>query len=150
MYQKGYGYSQIKEYYPISRRHYTYLMKILNRYDTTWLNRPYRKWKKEEKLNAIRRVLIKHESITKVSLDLGLSSTGTLANWINDYRKNGYNVINKSIGRPREKIITKHNQKISKDEENKKLKKELLYLRAENAYLKALRELTNENQKKQK
>ncbi|MGX5377515.1 hypothetical protein ACWCL1_04620 [Ligilactobacillus sp. LYQ135] len=50
MYQKG---SKIQEYYPISRRHYIYLMKILNRYDTTWLDRPHHKRKKEEKLDDI-------------------------------------------------------------------------------------------------
>ena len=61
-------------------------------------------------------------------------------------------MINRPIGRPREKIITKHNQKKIKPEEKKlkKLEKELLYLRAENAYLKALRELAINDQKKRK
>ena len=75
-----------------------------------------------------------------------------LTNWIHDYQNNGYNVIDKPIGRPRKKIITKHNQKKTKSEDKKikKLEKELLYLRAENAYLKALRELAIKKQKKQK
>ena len=86
------------------------------------------------------------------ALDLGLSSDGILANWIRDYRKNGYNVIDKPIGRPRKKTITKRNQKKIKPEDKKikELEEELLYLRAENAYLKALRELAIEDQKKQK
>ena len=84
--------------------------------------------------------------------DLGLSSEGMLFNWIRDYRKNGYNVIDKPIGRPRKKIITKHNQKKIKPEDKKikELEEELLYLRAENDYLKALRELEIKDQKKQK
>ena len=45
------------------------------------------------------RVLTNHETTTEVSLDLGLSSTGMLSNWIRDYQKNGYNVINRPIGR---------------------------------------------------
>ena len=75
-----------------------------------------------------------------------------LANWIRDYRKNGYNVIDKPIGRPRKKIITKRKQKKikPKDKKIKELEKELLYLKAENAYLKGLRELALQRQKKQK
>ena len=83
---------------------------------------------------------------------MGLSSVGMLTNWIRDYRKNGYNVIDKPIGRPRKKTITKRNQKKIKPEDKKikELEEELLYLRAENAYLKALRELAIKDQKKQK
>ncbi|HJD09066.1 MAG TPA: IS3 family transposase [Candidatus Ligilactobacillus faecavium] len=143
MYQKGYRYSEIKGYYPIGKRNFYYLVQILNRYGIAWLDRPRHKWTNQEKKEAIDRVLINHESRGNVALDLGLSSVGMLSNWIRDYRKNGYNVIDKPIGRPREKIITKHNQKKIniKDKKIKELEKELLYLRAENAYLKALREL---------
>ena len=31
--------------------------------------------------------LTNHETTTEVSLDLGLSSTGMLSNWIRDYQK---------------------------------------------------------------
>lgn len=48
----------------------------------------------------IDRVLINHESHKEVVLDLGLFSIGMLPNRIRDYRKNGYNVINRPIGRP--------------------------------------------------
>ena len=63
---------------------------------------------------------------------------GCLTNWIRDYRKNGYNVIDKPIGRPRKKTITKRNQKKIKPEDKKikELEEELLYPRVENAYLK--------------
>ena len=96
--------------------------------------------------------MVNHEPRRNVALDLGLSSVGMLTNWIRDYRKNGYNVIDKPIGRPRKKTITKRNQKKIKPEDKKikELEEELLYLRAENAYLKALRELTIKDQKKQK
>ena len=72
---------------------------------------------------------------------MGLSSVGMLTNWIQNYQKNGYNVIDKPLGRPRKKIITKHNQKKIKleDKKIKELEKEFLYLRTENAYLKVLR-----------
>ena len=152
MYQKGYGYSEIKKYYSIAEANFYYLIQILDRYGITWLDKPHYKWTKQEKMKAIDRVLINHESLTTVSLDLGLSGVGMLSNWIRDYRKNGYNVIDNPIGRPRKKTITKHNQKKinTKDKKIKELEKELLYLRAENAYLKALRELAINDQKKHK
>ena len=97
-------------------------------------------------------MLFNNETEGGVALDLGLSSIGMLTNWIRDYRKNGYNVIDKPKGRPRKKTITKRNQKKIKSEDKKikELEEELLYLRAENAYLKALRELAINDQKKAK
>jgi len=148
LYQQNYRYSEIKEYYPIGERNFYYLIRVLNRHGISWLH----KWTKEEKLNAIHRVLFNNETEGGVALDLGLSSIGMLTNWIRDYRKNGYNVVNKPKGRPRKKTITKRNQKKIKPEGKKikELEEELLYLRAENAYLKALRELAIKDQKKPK
>ena len=57
MYQKGYGYSEVKKHYPITKGNFYYLVRILNRYGIAWLDRPHRKWTREEKLNAIMRVL---------------------------------------------------------------------------------------------
>lgn len=155
LYQQNYRYSEIKQYYPIEEGNFYYLMQILNRYGISWLDRPRHKWTKEEKKEAIDRVLINHEVERSVALDLGLSSTGMLSNWIRDYQKNGYNVIDKPIGRPRKKIITKRNNqkknKIkTKDKRIKELEDELLYLKAENAYLKGLRELTLQKKKNSK
>ena len=149
LYQQNYRYSEIKGYYPIGEGNFYYLIRVLNRYGISWLDRPRHKWTKEEKLNAIHRVLFNNETEGGVALDLGLSSIGMLTNWIRDYRKNGYNVVNKPKGRPRKKTITKRNQKKIKPEDKKikELEEELLYLRAENAYLKALRELTIKDQK---
>ena len=153
LYQKGYGYEKIKEYYPINSAYFYYLMSVLERYGTAWLNRPRHKWTSQEKKKAIDCVLINHESLENVALDLGLSSSGAVANWIRIYQKNDYNITDKPLGRPRKKTITKHNKQKElepKDKKIKELERKLLYLRAENAYLKALRELTNEKQKKQK
>lgn len=156
LYQQNYRYSEIKEYYPIEEGNFYYLIRVLNRYGISWLDRPRHKWTKEEKMEAIDRVLINHETRISVALDLGLSSTGMLSNWIRDYQKNGYyNVIDKPIGKPRKKIITKRkktkkNKTQTKDKRIKELEDELLYLKAENAYLKGLRELTLQKKKNSK
>ena len=82
LYQKGYPYSEIQRYYPIDESNFYYLIQILNRYGVSWLDRPRHKWTKEEKMEAIDRVLINHEIGRSVALDLGLSSAGMLFNWI--------------------------------------------------------------------
>ena len=123
LYQQGDPYSKVRQYYPIGESDFYYLVQIVNRYGVPWLDRPRHKWTKEKKLKSINRVLLNYESQIGGALDLELSSVGMLTNWIRDYRKNGYNVIDKPIGRPRKKTITKHNQKKSKEFAEK-----LLYL----------------------
>ena len=48
---------------------------------------------------AIGRVLIYHESVNQVYLNLGLTNYGTLQRWIKEYRENGYNVFERESGR---------------------------------------------------
>ncbi len=51
------------------------------------------------KLNAINRVLLSHESLPYVSLDLGLPNSGLLSAWIKSFKENGYTVVEKHKGR---------------------------------------------------
>ena len=53
----------------------------------------------EFKTNAIKRVLIGHESITQVSIELGLPSHGMLSLWIKSFKENGYTIVEKQRGR---------------------------------------------------
>ncbi|MDA3768817.1 IS3 family transposase, partial [Lactobacillus delbrueckii] len=48
----------------------------------------------------IDRVLLGGEALRQVSLDLGLTNTGILANWLRSFKENGYTVITKKKGRP--------------------------------------------------
>ena len=41
------------------------------------------------------RVLSDRESLKQISLDLGLTSKGLLANWVRNYKENGYNIVEK-------------------------------------------------------
>lgn len=56
---------------------------------------------KEFKEAALLRVLEGSESLNSVSLELGLPSSGLLANWKRSYIENGYNIIEKKRGRPK-------------------------------------------------
>lgn len=52
----------------------------------------------DEKLRIINRVLISKESINSVSIDEGLSNGGMLHSWLNSYKENGYNIVERKRG----------------------------------------------------
>ncbi|WP_162252831.1 transposase, partial [Lactobacillus delbrueckii] len=64
------------------------------------LDRPQQKYTANFKLAAIDRVLLGGEALSQVSLDLGLTNTGILANWLRSFKESGYTVITKKKGRP--------------------------------------------------
>ena len=52
-------------------------------------------YSKEFKLQTINRIIVNHESINSVAIDVGLASSGILHNWLSKFKENGYNVIEK-------------------------------------------------------
>ena len=52
-------------------------------------------YSKEFKLQTINRIIVNHESINSVAIDVGLASSGLLHNWLSKFKENGYNVIEK-------------------------------------------------------
>ncbi len=131
-----------------------YLVRLIDKhgYDIlrTTKNRKFNSYEKEQIIN---RVLLKGETTLSVSIDEGLLSNGILFNWIKEYKKNCYNIVERKRGRP---TMNKKEFKIRKDEtieeENERLKKENLYLKAELEYSKKLRAVVqarkNQQQKK--
>ena len=72
----------------------------MERYGVKVLDKSYENYATEFKEKAIKRVLFAHESVRRVSLELGLSNGGQIHNWIRKYKEDGYNVINHKKGRP--------------------------------------------------
>ena len=107
-----------------------------------------------EKERIINRVLIDGESILSVSIDEGIVGKGTLNDWIKKYKEMGYNIVEQKRGRsptmPKKDLKLKTKETI--EEENERLKKENLYLKAELEYSKKLRAVVqarkNQQQKK--
>ena len=77
-----------------------YMVALIQRHGEDILDRPQQKYTADFKLAAIDRVLLGGEALSQVSLDLGLTNTGILANWLRSFKENGYTVITKKKGRP--------------------------------------------------
>ena len=74
----------------------TYIVKLIDIHGISVVQKKKnREYSAEFKEEAIRRVLIQHESIKQVSLSLAIPSKSTLSLWIKSYIKNGYNLLAK-------------------------------------------------------
>ena len=140
--------------YKIQESNVQYLVRLIDKHGFDVLRTVKNKYySPSEKERIINRVLINNESSLSVAIDEKLSSLGMLINWIKQYKENCYNIVERKRGRPT--MIKKPkqiNKKETIEEENERLKKENLYLKAELEYSKKLRAVVqarkNQQQKK--
>ena len=151
--KKGETISSLTKAFDLHGSNIRYLIALIKKhgYDILRKNKN-RTYSKDFKLQIINRILINHESINFVALDIGLVSPGILHNWLLKFKENGYNVVEKKKGRkPKSMTKLKKNDKtLSEKEKIKQLEDEILYLKAENEYLKKLRALVQERELKEK
>ena len=151
----GMSIGSLSSKYKVSKNIINYLTALIDKHGIDILrtdkNRIHTKFEKQE---AIDRVLINGEAKWAVALDLGLLSKGMLVNWIKNYKEMSYNIVERKRGRsPTMSKKPKITNKIETiEEENERLKKENLYLKAELEYSKKLRAVVqarkNQQQKK--
>ena len=99
-YCEGYSSRRLSKEYGLDDSKIRYLCKVVDKHGLDAIRHKHTKYSDEYKFNAINRVLVNGEPIKTVAVDLGLSTSSILNQWIKSYIENGYNVVTKKKGRP--------------------------------------------------
>ena len=145
--KQGESLMNLSKKYDIADSNIKYLVRLIDQYGIEIAKKgKQRYYSPELKLEIMNKVLLEGHSQLSVCIEYGLPNRGLLSNWLAQYKKNGYTIVEKTRGRPNP-MGRKPKKKQEEMTELERLELENLYLKAEIAVLKKLRELRLKEEK---